>query len=109
MKGTKSCHRGLQRNPVTGKCDLPKVENWNFDDAHYLKDYFKFNHKKTGTELKIFKPADDIHWAVSIKRPHSLYEYLAGGNSGKHDASRAEAMELAKAYMLLHPTGHKDY
>ncbi|MBE3087253.1 MAG: hypothetical protein IMZ52_10685 [Actinobacteria bacterium] len=109
MKGTRSCQRGLQKNPITGKCDLPKVEHWILNTQRRIPNHFEFNHEDTETELKVFRPVDGKDWAVSIRRPHSLFEYLAGGNSEKHDASRAEAMELAKAYMLLHPHGRKDY
>ena len=42
-------------------------------------------------------------WAVSILRPHSLYEYLAGGNSNLHKCSKEKAFKLARAYMTLHP------
>ena len=107
LKDTKSCPRGLQKNPFNGKCDLPRVEHWNLNKQESYKNHFIFNHGKTGTELKTFKPKDGSYWGVSIRRPHSLYEYLAGGNSRIHDASRKQAMELTKAYMLLHPEGRK--
>jgi len=109
MKGTRTCPRSLQKNPVSGKCDLPKVEHWKFDKQYVHKNNFEFNHEKTGTVLKVFKPADGKYWGVSVLRRGSLYHYLAGGNSRIHDADRIKAMELAKAYMLLHPMGRKDY
>jgi len=109
MREAQFCPRGLQKNPVSGKCDLPKVEHWKLNKQSAYKNNFEFNHEKTGTVLNVFKPADGRYWGVSILRKKSLYEYLAGGNSRIHDADRIEAMELAKAYMLLHPMGRKDY
>lgn len=102
----KTCPRGMQKNPFSGRCNLPKVEHWNLNKYSH-KDHFKFNHEKTGTVLDVFRPVDGESWGVSILRKNSLYEYLAGGNSRIHDADRMQAMELAKAYMLLHPMGIK--
>ena len=104
----KICQRGLQKNPFSGKCDLPKVENWELKAGLSYKDHFEFHHEKTRTKLEIYKHPDG-DWSVSILRKRSLYEYLAGGTSRIHDADRVKAMELAKAYMLLHPMGHKNY
>ena len=112
MSETKSCQHGFQKDPFTVRCDIPKVEKWSFDKQGSRKDSYVFHHEheRSDATIKVFRPMHGQNWCVSILGNRRFQpEYLAGGNSMKHDATRQEAMELAKAYMLLHPMGRKEY
>jgi len=57
---------------------------------------------KRGLSLKVKRAPGEKYWAVSILgKGRTQPEYLAGGNSTKQTASRSQAFELAKAFMLL--------
>lgn len=110
MKDSKSCQHGMQKDPFTRRCDIPKVKNWIFNKQQSRNGNYIFNHEETDATIDIFKPVSSKYWGVSILGNRRVqHEYLTGGNSKRHSATRDDAMDLAKAYMLLHPEGHRDY
>ena len=105
----KACSRGMKRDPFVRGC-IPNVDKWELDKQHSRKHNYEFNNKYSNVTLYVHKPLHGDTWDVSLLGGRRFQrEYLAGGNSRIHDADRVNAMELAKAYMLLHPMGRKDY
>ena len=60
-------------------------------------------HSNTTVTLGMIGKTDN--YVSILGRGRRQHEYLCGGNSMIHDASKSKAEKLARAWMLLHPRG----
>lgn len=80
-------------------------ENWT-KIRQVGTELYEFESKNKRTTLKIFRPIDGEYWVVSILGYNRYQaEYLAGGNSQIHDATRQQAFKLGFDWMKNHPNG----
>ena len=83
-----------------------KIKGWRKDKQQSMKNYYIYDNEHSNTSIKIFKPLHGRFWCVSILgRGRFQPEYLAGGNSGFHDASKQQALDLAFSWMRIHLRG----